>query len=222
MITKLFRQLGVTSEDGRMWNINGIIWDGKHDADAIDAVTQEAVRHIWKKLSKTRHHFQGLEKGRNNRLSNKEKRIIKHPVNRGRWQMIQADGIHTPWRRRQKAGGDGVCPRCGCGQGDLEHMIWECPETLRRATEEHRYLARIRNNMGKEPRCLWALGHIPAEWEYDTTEQTHQQPVLIDWEVFDETNPVEKIGTDGGEKTMRALDMELLGKNHTKTAGKQC
>ena len=113
MITKLFRQLGIASEDGRMWKINGVIWDGRHDADAIDAVTQEAVRHIWKKLSKTRHHFQGLEKGRNNKLSNKEKRIIKHPANRGRWQMIQADGVHTPWRRRQKAGGDGVCPRCG-------------------------------------------------------------------------------------------------------------
>ena len=79
-------------------------------------------------------------------------------------------------------------------------MIWECPETLRRATEEHRYLARIRQNMGKEPRCLWALGHIPAEWEFDVTEQTQQQPLLIDREVYDENNPVEKIGTDGGRK----------------------
>ena len=73
MIVKLFRQLGIYSEDGRIWEINGIKWDGRHDADAIDAVTHEAVRYVWNKLSRTRHHFQGLEKGRNNKLSNKEK-----------------------------------------------------------------------------------------------------------------------------------------------------
>ena len=59
MIVKLFQQLGIRSEEGRVWEIKGIKWDGCHDADAIDAVAQEAVNYVWKKLSQTRHHFQG-------------------------------------------------------------------------------------------------------------------------------------------------------------------
>ena len=80
------------SEEGRIWEIKGIKWDGCHDADAIDAVAQEAVDHVWKKLSRSRHHFQGMDKGRNKKLSNKEREALKHPVNRARWQMVQTDG----------------------------------------------------------------------------------------------------------------------------------
>ena len=171
------------------------------------------------KISKTRHHFQGLEKGRNNKLSNKEKRALKHPINRARWQMVQADGIYTPWRRRQRAGGHVVCPRCGCGQGDLEHMIWECPETLKSATEGHRYLARIRQNMQNEAGCLWALGHIPADWEYGETELAHQQPTVVDSGNYIPANPVEKIGTGGGGKNNEQVGYGIAWKEPLEDCG---
>ena len=35
MIVKLFQQLGIKSEEGKIWEINGIQWDGCHDADAM-------------------------------------------------------------------------------------------------------------------------------------------------------------------------------------------
>ena len=200
MIAKLFKTLGIRSNDGKTWEIKGELWDGIHDADAITAVTQKATASVWKHLSKSRHHYQGLDKGRNNRLSNKEKRALRHPVNQGRWGMIQADGIYTPWRRKQRAGGDGVCPRCGHEQGDLEHMIWECPITLREATEEHRMLARKRQSMNNKPRCLWTLGHIPADWEHERSHQAEMQPTVLDAKQYDATAAEQKVGTDGGGK----------------------
>ena len=48
MIANSSHQLGIQKEDGRIWTIRGIRWDGCHDADAIDAVAQEAVRYVWK------------------------------------------------------------------------------------------------------------------------------------------------------------------------------
>ena len=63
MIVKLFQQLGIQSEDGRIWDSKGIKWDECHDADGIDAVAQELVHHVWRKLSKTRHHFQDSKRG---------------------------------------------------------------------------------------------------------------------------------------------------------------
>ena len=89
MITRLFKTLGIRSEDGKIWEIKGEKLDGIHDADAITAVTQQATVNVWKHLSKSRHHYQGLEKGRNNRLSNKEKRALRHPVNQGRWGIYR-------------------------------------------------------------------------------------------------------------------------------------
>ena len=94
--------------------------------------------------------------------------------------MIQTDGIYTPWRRKQRAGGDGICPRCGHPQADLEHMTQECPVTVQHAAEEHRMLARTRLSMHKQPRCLWTLGHIPAEWEHELSHGTKQQPGVRD------------------------------------------
>ena len=114
--------------------------------------------------------------------------------------MIQTDGIYTPWRRKQRAGGDGICPRCGHEQGDLEHMIWECPVTLRDATEEHRTLARKRKSMNNKPRCLWTLGHIPADWEHERSQQADMQPTIRDAQQYDATAAEQRVGTDGGGK----------------------
>ena len=63
-IARLFKTLGIHSEDGKTWEIKGERWDGIHDADAIAAATQQATIHVWKHLSKRRHHYQGLEKGK--------------------------------------------------------------------------------------------------------------------------------------------------------------
>ena len=62
-VTRIFKQLGVLSEDGRNWTIGTQTYDGAYDACALQEVVKLAETQVWKTLAKNRHHFGGLERG---------------------------------------------------------------------------------------------------------------------------------------------------------------
>ena len=70
-VARIFKQLGVTSEDGRHWTIGTQTYDGAYDACALNEVVKLAETQVWKTLAKHRHHFNGLQK-RTGRRTHKE------------------------------------------------------------------------------------------------------------------------------------------------------
>ena len=54
--------------------------------------------------------------------------------------------------------------------------------------------------MNNKPRCLWTLGHIPADWEHERSQQANMQPTIRDTKQYDDSATVQKVGTDGGGK----------------------
>jgi ribonuclease HI len=133
-------------------------------ADFDGAVLHRARDHMWGKLAATRHNFVGLESGRDDILSEGRQKRMRDKLNKGRMRVIQTDGVHTPWRQHQRAGGDGSCPRCGHACGDWEHLAWDCPARAAEMNEDESDLAARRRRDGGAPRCLWTLGQVPRGW----------------------------------------------------------
>jgi hypothetical protein len=142
MFRQLLDELGVSSVDGRDWEVDGRDAAIPLLADFDGTVLRRAPDHMWRKLAATRHNFEGLEAGRDDVLSDGRKKRLRDKLNRGRMRMIQADGVHTPWRQHQRAGGDGSCPRCGHDCGDWEHLAWDCPARVAEMNEDERTLPR--------------------------------------------------------------------------------
>ena len=112
MMHDLLRQWGFTSPDGTNWIGGG--YAARVDAHPdLTGVVLEAARDVrWGALAKTRWNFAGLRTGRDDSLSDAHGKNLKTAFNIGRWSVTQGDGVHTPYRQFQKAGGDPSCPHC--------------------------------------------------------------------------------------------------------------
>ena len=112
--------------------------------------------------------------------------------------IIQADGVHTPYRQYQKAGGSPTCPHCPAEACDWEHILWRCPRHRNAAGTLSGPLRRGWNEARGSPRCLWTLGHVPAGWAPDPSSTQMKCTHDLHGGVYDPNGPRVQGGTDGG------------------------
>ena len=105
MMHDLLRQWGFTSPDGTTWTGGGFVARVDAHPDLTAAVSEAARDVRWADLARDRWNFSGLRTGRDEALSDAHGKNLKTAFNKGRWNVIQCDGIHTPYRQYQKAGG---------------------------------------------------------------------------------------------------------------------
>ena len=129
LMSKLLMQIGIQVDAKHHWQIGGKMKHISEIEDLKGEIREKAKDSAWKRLAQTRHNYQGMEKGRGEESSEAINRTLKSPLRIDRWQMIQADGIFTPWRAYQRRGTIPNCGYCGNEQCDLEHLLWECQET---------------------------------------------------------------------------------------------
>jgi hypothetical protein len=85
-------------------------------------VTLAATKYVWAWLSRTRYHFEGLAVGKDpaaDLLMSK----LKGQKSRRQWQMIQADGIFTPWRAHQRDQGPPQWPACSAPRKPTRYSV---------------------------------------------------------------------------------------------------
>ncbi len=192
----------MTSPEGVIWHTR----DGAYRADAlpdINALVRDGARdHRWGVLARERWRFQGLELGRDDQLSQIHARGLKTGFDKGRFAVIQADGVHTPYRQHQRAGGDLACPHCGSPVCDLEHILWRCPRYAAVAGDLGRQARAAWREHRGAPRCFWTLGHVPKGWAPDPSSLHMREPwdpVMVD---YDPDNPEVFGATDGGARKL--------------------
>ena len=127
MMCDLLRLWGFSSPDGTVWTGGGYTARVDEHPDLTAAVLEAARDVRWAALGKTRWNFAGLTQGRDDAISDAHGKNLKTAFNIGRWNVIQADGVHTPYRQFQKAGGGPTCPHCHAAVCDWEHILWKCP-----------------------------------------------------------------------------------------------
>ena len=125
-------------------------------------------------------------------------KISRLPLNKGRWSVIQGDGVHTPYRQYQKAGGDPTCPHCRAAACDWEHILWKCPHYRTAAGTLSGAVRTAWQEARGEPRCLWTLGHVPKGWAPDPSSAQMRQQHSLRVGVYDPNGPKVRGGTDGG------------------------
>ena len=124
MAAQLARRLGLivnkglwAQEEGRSEHIGEIHeWTSRARHAAQDEV--------WRWLSKLRYHYEGLQIGRDLGGDFLMAKLEGAKAKR-QWQIMQADGVFTPWRAHQRDQAPPQCPIRGATTSDFKHLLWE-------------------------------------------------------------------------------------------------